>query len=124
MEYAVIENGGKQYTVRPGQSLKVAKMDAADASSIDLDRVLMISKDGQVKIGRPFVEGAKVTAQVVSQGRHPKITVFKYKNKTRYKRTMGHKQHFTEIQITEIVGGTKPAARRRSPRSKAGQDGS
>ena len=117
MEYAVIENGGKQYTVRPGQSLKVAKMDAADASS-------MISKDGQVKIGRPFVEGAKVTAQVVSQGRHPKITVFKYKNKTRYKRTIGHKQHFTEIQITEIVEGKKPAARRRSPRSKAGQDGS
>ena len=124
MEYAVIESGGKQYTVRPGQSLKVDKMVAPDASTIDLDRVLMISKDGEVKIGRPFVDGAKVTAEVMGQGRHPKITVFKYKNKTRYKRTLGHKQHFTEIQITEIVDGKKPPVRRRSPRSKAGTDGS
>ena len=123
MEYAVIESGGKQYTVRAGQSLKVAKMVAPDASSIDLDRVLMISKDGQIKIGRPFVDGAKVTAQIMGQGRSPKITVFKYKNKTRYKRTMGHRQHFTEIQITEIIEEKKPPVRRRSTRSKAEQDG-
>ena len=124
MEYAVIETGGKQYTVRPGQSLKVEKISAPEESTIDLDRVLMISKDGDLKVGRPFVDGAKVTAQVMAQGRHRKITVFKYKNKTRYQRKIGHRQHFTEIQITEIVELEKPPARRRSPRSKAGQDGS
>ena len=124
MEYAIIETGGKQYTVHPGDTLKVEKLPVTDEETLELDRVLLVAKDGNVKVGRPLVEGAVVKAEVVGQGKAPKITVFKYKNKTRYMRKRGHRQHYTELKVTEIVEGQKaPARRRRTRSSEETQDG-
>ena len=110
MEYAVIVTGGKQYTVHPGDTLKVEKLPVAEDDLLELDRVLLVAKDGNVKVGHPLVEGALVKAQVVGQGKAPKILVFKFKNKIRYKRKRGHRQLYTELKVTEIVDGqTAPA---------------
>ena len=125
MEYAVIETGGKQYTVHPGETLKVERIASPQEGSLELDRVLLISKDGQLKIGQPLVEGAKVVAQIIDQGRAPKIIVFKYKSKVRYRRKRGHRQLYTELMVTEIVTGEKPPPLGRAARSgEAGSDGS
>ena len=105
MEYAIIVTGGKQYTVHPGEILRVEKLPFAEEEVFELDRVLLISKDGNVKVGQPLVEGAVVKAEVVGHGKSPKITVFKYKRKVRYQRKVGHRQQYTELKITEIVGG-------------------
>ena len=124
MEYAIVETGGKQYTVHPGDTLKVEKLPVTDEETLELDRVLLIVKDGNVKVGRPLVEGAVVKAEVVGQGKAPKITVFKFKNKTRYMRKRGHRQPYTELKVTEIVEGQKVPARRRTTRSsEETQDG-
>ena len=124
MEYAIVETGGKQYTVHPGDTLKVEKLPLEEEDSLELDRVLLVAKDGNVKVGQPLVEGALVRAQVVAQGRLPKVTVFKFKNKIRYKRKRGHRQPYTELKVTEIVDGQKPPARRRRTRSsEVTQDG-
>ncbi len=124
MEYAIVETGGKQYTVHPGDTLKVEKLPLAEEDSLELDRVLLVAKDGNVKVGRPLVEGATVKAQVVAQGRSPKVTVFKFKNKIRYKRKRGHRQPYTELKVMEIVDAQKPPARRRRTRSsEVTQDG-
>ncbi len=110
MEYAIVETGGKQYTVHPGDTLKVEKLPLAEDESLELDRVLLVAKDGDVKVGHPLVEGARVRAQVVAQGRSPKVVVFKFKNKIRYKRKRGHRQPYTELRVTEIVEGQGPSA--------------
>ena len=117
MEYAVIETGGKQYTVRPGETLQVEKLAVPEDTLLELDRVLMIVKDGNVKVGQPLVEGAKVKAQVVGQGKAPKVTVFKFKRKVRYQRKRGHRQLYTRIQVTEILDGEKAPPRRRASRT-------
>jgi large subunit ribosomal protein L21 len=105
MDYAVIETGGKQYTVHPGDVLQVERLDNAQEEVMELDRVLLISRDGVVKIGQPLLQGAKVKAEVVENGRSPKITVFKYKAKVRYKKKVGHRQQYTELKIVEIIDG-------------------
>ena len=110
MEYAVIVTGGKQYTVHPGDTLKVEKLPVAEDELLELDRVLLVAKDGNVKVGHPLVEGALVKAQVVGQGKAPKILVFKFKNKIRYKRKRGHRQLYTELKVTEIVDGQSAPA--------------
>jgi large subunit ribosomal protein L21 len=121
MEYAIIETGGKQYTVHPGETLRVEKLSYAPEEVMELDRVLLIAKDGNVKVGQPLVEGAKVRAEVVGHGKSPKVTVFKYKHKVRYKRKVGHRQQYTQLMVTEIIDGEPaPVA---SP-SEAPQDGS
>ena len=105
MDYAIVETGGKQYTVRPGDTLRVEKLSDTPEDALELDRVLLLSRDGVVKVGQPLVEGASVRAEVVGNGRSRKITVLKYKPKVRYKRKTGHRQHYTELRITEIVEG-------------------
>ena len=105
MDYAIVETGGKQYTVRPGDTLRVEKLSDNPEDALELDRVLLLSRDGVVKVGQPLVEGASVRAEVVGNGRSRKITVLKYKPKVRYKRKTGHRQHYTELRITEIVEG-------------------
>ncbi len=102
MDYAVIKTGGKQYTVHSGQTLDVELLEAEADTQLELDQVLLLSRDGQVTVGRPVVAGASVMATVVEHGKAPKIIVFKYKNKTRYQRKLGHRQRFTRIQIDEI----------------------
>ena len=105
MEYAIVETGGKQYTVRPGDTLRVEKLPHADEDVLELDRVLLVSRDGAVKVGQPLVEGARVRAEVLGDGKSRKIIVLRYKPKVRYKRKTGHRQQYTQLRITEIVEG-------------------
>ncbi len=103
--YAIIQTGGKQYRVSVGQVIEVERLPVPVGGTIEIDRVLLVAEDGKVKVGRPIVEGAKVVAQVVRQGKAPKIIVFKYKPKTRYRKTQGHRQLFTSLAIKNILAG-------------------
>lgn len=101
-KFAVIKTGGKQYRVAEGDVLRVEKLDAEEGSEVVFDSVLMVSNEADLKIGTPVVEGAKVSAKVAKQARTRKIIVFKYRAKKRYKKKAGHRQHFTELEITKI----------------------
>lgn len=102
MSFAVVLSGGKQYKVSVGDKIRVEKLNAQEGKEIDLPHVLLRSKDGKdAELGRPFLEGA-VKAKVLKQGRADKIRVFKMKAKENYKRTKGHRQSFTELEITKI----------------------
>lgn len=99
--YAVIKTGGKQYTVREGDLLKIEKMEVGEGDNLEFD-VLMLGTDDSVQVGTPLVEGAKVTASVASQGRLPKIKIIKFRRRKHSRKQMGHRQYFTEIKITGI----------------------
>ena len=99
---AVIKTGGKQYLVSPGDKIKVEKLEAEEGKEITFDEVLLCDNDGKTQIGAPSIEGAKVTAKVLKQGKGTKLIIFKYKPKKRYKRKIGHRQTFTEVEILEI----------------------
>ena len=101
--YAIVESGGKQYHVAPGDIIEVDRLAAKEGSAVELDRVLLVAEGKKVKVGTPVVEGAKVTADVVNDVKDQKITVYKYKNKTRYHKKTGHRQIYTKIAIKEIV---------------------
>ena len=103
---AVVQTGGKQYTVQENDTIKVEKLAGEVGDTITFDEVLLTSDaDGKkVAVGTPTVSGAKVTGKIVDQGRDKKVTVVKYKNKIRYKRTLGHRQHFTAVKIDKIAG--------------------
>lgn len=101
--FAIIETGGKQYRVAPGEALAVEKLPSEPGATVEFDRVLMISNEGDVRIGSPAISGAKVVAHVLEQGRGKKITVFKYKAKSNYRRKTGHRQALTRLRVTEIV---------------------
>jgi len=100
--YAVVETGGKQYKVSVGDTVDVEKLNCEAGDSIELDRVLMVSDDGDVRIGRPTLEGAKVTAKVLRHFKGRKVLVFKYKPKERYRRKIGHRQPYTRLRIEDI----------------------
>ncbi len=100
--YAVFKTGGKQYRASTGDVIKVEKIDAEKGATVELDQVLMVGEGEDVKIGTPFIKGGKVTATVVDQGRRAKIKVIKFKRRKNYRRQMGHRQYFTQIEITAI----------------------
>lgn len=101
--YAIVETGGKQYRVAPGDKLKVEKLNAEVGSEVVLDKVLMVTDDsGKATIGTPVVSGARVIATVKAQDKHKKIIVFKYKSKVNYRRKTGHRQPFTQLVIDRI----------------------
>lgn len=100
--YAIIQTGGHQYRVAPGDTIEVEKLDAEPGSEVELGEVLLVSGDDGVQIGTPLIGGARVLARVVSQGRGPKLTVFKFKPKKRYRRKTGHRQSITRLAIKEI----------------------
>ncbi|MXZ91031.1 MAG: 50S ribosomal protein L21 [Chloroflexi bacterium] len=102
MDYAIVKTGGKQYRVSPGDVLDVELLDAAAGSTTELDNVLAVSRDGQMRFGAPTVPGARVVAEVQSHYKDRKIIVYKYKAKTRYRRKKGHRQNYTRIQIQSI----------------------
>ena len=104
--YAVVKTGGKQYRVSEGDKVKVEKLEVEEGASVDLDRVLMIADGEQVTVGNPYIDGGKVTGTVLAQGRGKKIEVIKFKRRKKYRRTQGHRQAFTELQITGISSGT------------------
>jgi len=100
---AVIKTGGKQYVVSPGKKIKIEKLDAEEGKEVVFSDVLLLEKNKKIEIGTPLVKGAKVTGKVLKQDRTKKIIVFKYKSKTRRKTKKGHRQHFTEVEITKIT---------------------
>ncbi len=103
--YAVIVTGGKQYRVRKGESLRVERLAADEGAKVEFDKVLMVGEGEDVKLGTPFVEGGKVSAKVKAHGRGRKIKVVKFKRRKNYLRTQGHRQDYTEVEITSISGG-------------------
>lgn len=100
--FAVIETGGKQYRVEQGSVLKVEKLSGAVGDTLTFDQVLMLGSGNEVKVGRPYVEGATVTAELRAVGRHPKIRIIKFHRRKHHQKQMGHRQHYTEIAITGI----------------------
>lgn len=102
MTYAIVEAGGKQYRVQPGDTLRVEKLKAGEGETVVFDKVLAVSKDGKLTVGAPYVSGAKVTCSVKAQGKAPKIIIFKYHNKTNYRRKTGHRQPFTAVTVNAI----------------------
>ena len=100
--YAVLTTGGKQYRVQEADVLFVEKLNAEVDSTVELTEVLAVAKDGEIKVGAPVVEGAKVVAKVLAQGKAMKVVVFKYKRKKDYRRKNGHRQPYTKIVIEKI----------------------
>jgi len=102
-DYAIVKSGGKQHRVQAGDTIRVELIpNQHEGDSLDLDQVLMVSQNGKVMLGAPTIPGAKVNAEVVSNGRGKKIVVFKYKAKTRNRKKNGHRQSYTELRITGI----------------------
>ncbi len=100
--YAVIKTGGKQYKVTEGDVLRVEKLNAEVNTTVELNEVLLVANGDTIKVGKPLVEGAKVIAEVLSQGKGKKVINFKYKPKKAYHRKRGHRQLFTEIKVNSI----------------------
>ena len=113
MDYAVFKTGGKQYRVKPGDTLDVEKLPVGVDSVAEFGEVLAVSDGGEVTYGSPYVAGAKVLAQVQSHYKDKKIVVFKYKSKTRYRRKKGHRQIYTRLLIQDIILERAGAATRR-----------
>ncbi len=99
---AIIKTGGKQYIVQPGDKIKVEKLETEDGEELDFVEVLLLEKNNKIEIGVPFLKDAKVTAKVLGQVKGKKLIIFKYKPKKRYKRKIGHRQKFTEVEIIKI----------------------
>ncbi|MCC6206762.1 MAG: 50S ribosomal protein L21 [Gammaproteobacteria bacterium] len=100
--YAVFETGGKQYRAQEGDVIRVEKLDAGEGASIAIEKVLMVSDGDSVRIGAPYVAGGKVNATVKAHGRGEKIRIVKHRRRKHYHREMGHRQYYTELQITGI----------------------
>ena len=119
--YAIVETGGKQHKVAADQTIKVDRLAAGDGEDIELTRVLLIADGKDTIIGSPTIEGAKVIATSLGETRDDKVIVFKYKNKTRYRRKNGHRQTYTRLKIKEIVKPGGEAARKpRKQKAAAG----
>jgi large subunit ribosomal protein L21 len=100
--YAVIESGGKQHRVVEGETLRLEKLEAATGDAIEFDKVLMVGEGDNVKVGAPYVEGGKVSAEVVNHGRGDKVWILKFRRRKHHRKQMGHRQWFTEVKITGI----------------------
>jgi large subunit ribosomal protein L21 len=103
MKYAIVEDGGKQYKAVIGESIDVDKYPLDVGEEIDMDRVLLISDSENVKVGTPFIQGAKIQATVVAQVKGPKVIVFRYKAKERIRSKTGHRQKYTRVRIDAIT---------------------
>ena len=100
--YAIVATGGKQYRVKEGEKLRVEKLSADAGEKVELDKVLLVGEGEDIKIGAPYLDGAKVTATVVANGRGDKVKIVKFRRRKHSRRTMGHRQSYTEIEITSI----------------------
>ena len=105
--YAVFATGGKQYRATTGDIIKIEKLEAEKGATIELDQVLMIGEGEDVQLGAPLLKGATVEARVVDHGRGDKVRIIKFKRRKKYRRQMGHRQYFTQIEITGINGPKK-----------------
>ncbi|MDI6812893.1 MAG: 50S ribosomal protein L21 [Desulfitobacteriaceae bacterium] len=100
--YAVIETGGKQFRIKQGDVISVEKLNANVGDTVAIDKVLLVEKDGVVKVGTPVVEGAKAMLKVMEHGKGEKIIVFKYKSKKNYRRKQGHRQPYTKVLVEAL----------------------
>ena len=105
--YAIIESCGKQYKVAEGDVVFFEKLDAEEGKKVTFDKVILVSNDNKVDVGAPYVKGVKVEGKVVAQGKGKKIIVYKYKAKKNYRRTQGHRQPYTKVEITSIKTATE-----------------
>ena len=122
--YAVFKTGGKQYRAAKGDKLKVEKLDVAEGDSIEFDEVLLVGEGDAVKVGAPLVSGSKVKAKVLVQAKDKKIDVIKFRRRQNYRRTYGHRQHFSLVEITSITGGAAKktaAAKEAEPKAAAAE---
>jgi large subunit ribosomal protein L21 len=112
--HAVLETGGKQYRVKPGDILQVEKLEGEVGSTVQFDQILFVSKEGepdpQIWLGKPYIAGANVEAEVVGQGRGEKILIIKMKRRKQYRRTQGHRQFQTQLLVTALKNGAGEAA--------------
>jgi|EP00389_Voromonas_pontica_P015767 large subunit ribosomal protein L21 len=100
--YAIVATGGKQYRVKEGEKLRVEKLNAEAGDTVELDKVLLVGEGEDVKVGAPYLDGAKVTAKVAANGRGDKVKIIKFKRRKHHEKQMGHRQAYTEIEITGI----------------------
>jgi large subunit ribosomal protein L21 len=103
--YAVIESGGMQFKVQEGDTVRVPVFVSEPGQNIDMDKVMLISDKDNVRIGKPYIDGASVSAEVIGRGKDTKVTVFKFKRRVKYRVKRGHRQQFTELRITSINSG-------------------
>jgi large subunit ribosomal protein L21 len=108
--YAVFKTGGKQYRAEKGDTLKIEKIDGAEGDAVEFDQVLLVGEGDNVKIGTPLVSGGKVKAKVLTQGKDRKIDVIKFRRRQNYRRTHGHRQPITLVEITGITGAPRKKA--------------
>jgi len=118
--FAVFEAKGFQYCGSPGDKLKIPHLDTKVGEKVSFERVLLV-RNGDIKIGKPYIEGASIEAEVLEHSRYKKILVFKFKKRTRYKRTRGHRQTYTEIEIKDVIlgGKVKPKVKEEKKKVKA-----
>lgn len=114
MKYAIIESGGKQYKAVEGDNIVVDRLPIEPGTKIDLSDVLLISDDGKVTVGTPTISGAKVSATVVEEFKGPKVIIFKYHPKKRYRLKKGHRQWHTRLQIEEIMAEVKSSSKKKA----------
>ncbi len=117
--YAIIEACGKQYKVAEGDVVFFEKLDAEEGKKVKFENVILLSDDGKVEVGNPYVKGAKVEGKVVSHGKAKKILVYKYKAKKNYRRTQGHRQPYTKVEITSVKAVEEKKATVKAEESKA-----
>ncbi|EEF79987.1 LSU ribosomal protein L21p [Methylophaga thiooxydans] len=100
--YAIVATGGKQYRVKEGEKLRIEKLTAEAGDTVELDKVLLVGEGEDVKVGAPYLDGAKVTAKVAANGRGDKVKIVKFRRRKHSRKQMGHRQAYTEIEITGI----------------------
>lgn len=108
--YAIVETGGKQYKVTEGDIIRVEKLAAEAGEKVELDKVLVLGEGADIKVGTPYIEGAKVVGEIVENGKGQKVIIFKYKAKKDYRKKQGHRQPYTMIKIESLGGGSAPKA--------------
>ena len=119
--YAIIESCGKQYKVAQGDVVFFEKLDAEEGKKITFDNVILVSEEGKVQVGNPYVKGAKVEGKVISHGKAKKIIVFKMKPKKNYRRKYGHRQPYTKVEITNILTATAKSTEKATTTSKTAE---
>lgn len=100
--YAIVATGGKQYRVKEGEKLRIEKLNVEAGETVELDKVLLVGEGEDIKVGAPYLDGAKVTAKVAANGRGDKVKIVKFKRRKHHQKQMGHRQAYTEIEITGI----------------------
>jgi large subunit ribosomal protein L21 len=121
--YAIVETGGKQYKVTPGQKIDVDRLAVAEGQDIELSKVLLIADGKDTVVGNPTIDGAKVVATCLGEGKGDKVIVFKYKPKVRYRRKKGHRQLYARLEIKEIIKPGEEAAPKKTTKKKVATGG-